>query len=116
MADELELDTQEEQARNYAGEAIELLAQQRSGTLLAEVGEAASEIARLIRERGRGSGKVTVTIDLRAATKGAGKALSIAATVKTTMPRAEVEETLMYVGEDGKLSRRDPRQPELPLQ
>jgi len=115
MADELELDTEEARTRNFASEAVELLAQQRSGTLLAEIGEGASEIARLIRERGRGSGKVVLTLDIRPATKGGGKALSIAATVKVTTPKAEVEETLMYVGEDGKLSRRDPRQPELPL-
>lgn len=115
MADELELDTDEAQTRNFASEGMELLVQQRSGTLLAEIGEGASEIARIIRERGRGSGKLVLTLDIRAATKGAGKALSIAATLKVTTPKAEVEETLMYVGEDGKLSRRDPRQPELPL-
>lgn len=115
MGDELELDTEEAQTRNFATEAIELMAQQRSGTLLAEIGEGAAEIGRRIRERGGGSGKLTVVLDFRTATKGGGKALSIAATVKVTTPKAEVEETLMYVSEDGKLSRRDPRQPELPL-
>lgn len=114
MADALELDTEEGQ-RSYAGEAIEVLSQQRSGTLLAEFGEELADIVRAIRERGKGTGKVTLTLDVRAATKGGGRAVSIAGTVKAVHPKAEVEETLMYAGHDGRLSRRDPAQPELPF-
>lgn len=110
-----ESDIEQAEVRSYAAEAVEVLTQQQSGLLLAEFGEELADVVRTIRDRGRGSGKITLTLEVRAATKGAGKALSIAGSVKATKPKPEVEETLMYAGDDGRLTRRDPRQPELPF-
>lgn len=102
-----------EEVRSYATEVIEALSEQRSGTLLYDLGEAMADVIATVRQTGK-PGSLTLKLSVRPAQKGGGAYLNISDEIKVTKPKPETAETLMYAHEDGRLSRRDPRQPALP--
>jgi hypothetical protein len=103
-----------ETGRNTASEAIEFLSYQRSGTLLADIGEEVSKLARAVRDTGK-KGTLTITFTIEPAGRSLGGQIKIEDKIVAKPPRPDVADTLMYVDSNGKLSRRDPRQPTLPL-
>ena len=102
-------------ARNMAGEAIEFLTAQRSGTMLVDYGDYLAELAQAVRETGK-KGVLSLVVTIEPAARNAGGQIKIEDKIIIKKPTPDVAETLMYVGPDGKISRRDPRQPSLPLE
>lgn len=100
--------------RNSAQEAIEFLSFQRTGTLLADIGSEVSALAQAVRDTGK-KGTLTVTLTISPAGRSLGGQIKIEDKIVAKPPRPDVADTLMYVDREGKLSRRDPRQPILPL-
>lgn len=98
--------------RNGAAEAIDFLTYQRSGTLLADIGEEVSVIAKAVRDTGK-KGTLTIMFTIEPAGRSLGGQLKIEDKIVSRPPRPDVADTLMYVDGTGKLSRRDPRQPAL---
>lgn len=77
------------------------------------VEELASEIRNAVsatRDTGKKS-KVVLTIEIAA---NGRDAVTITDTVKATLPKPDAVSTMFYATDDNGLSRRDPRQPELP--
>lgn len=107
--------TEKRSDRSYAQEAVDLIGEAGSGVIAHELGLRIAEVAAAIRSAGRGSGKVVLTLSFKAATKGSGGALAIAGDVKSTVPKPETSETIMFATNDGRLSRRHPDQPALPF-
>lgn len=77
--------------------------------------EASRELAQLVREvknHGKG-GKLTLTINI--SPSKVDNAVQVRGEVKVSPPKDQ-SESLFYTDQAGSLSRRDPRQPELPIQ
>lgn len=101
-----------EEDRSYAAEFVEVLSLQRSGTLAYDLGKQLSDVIAAVRMTGK-AGAMTLKISVRPAQKNGGPAVNLSDEIKVSMPKQETAETLMYAHEDGRLSRRDPRQPAL---
>lgn len=61
--------------------------------------------------RGVGVGKVTLTLTIKSKSEGT---YTISADVKAKIPEPSRADMIMFLGDDGELQRRDPRQPDLP--
>lgn len=86
-----------------------VLADVREGQLVADIDEA---VARAV-EAARETNKVaTVKVTIKVKPKSANQII-IRDDVKTTLPEPERPDTTLFVDENNKLSRRDPRQPRL---
>jgi hypothetical protein len=57
--------------------------------------------------------KLTLTVDIKPVSKAQGR-YNVLADVKTKLPAKEVEPAIMFVGPDGNLTTKDPKQPDLP--
>jgi hypothetical protein len=90
--------------------AIEMLKELRSGNALAELAREMRKVIGAVRESHR-PGALTLTIKLKPL-KGHG-ALDISDMVTTKTPSPERESSILFATEDNRLSRNDPRQPEL---
>lgn len=88
------------------------LQEQRNGLLHSELSDKLAELVETIQEHEK-SGTLTLTISIRPS-KVYG-AVEIEDTVKVKAPEADRDAGLFFADSHGNLSRRDPRQPELPL-
>lgn len=86
------------------------LIEQRNGALAAELGEALHELVEAVTETSK-AGSLTLTIKI----KPEGAVLFVSDDVKVKAPAAERTASIFYADEHANLSRKDPRQPELPL-
>ncbi len=75
--------------------------------------EALAEVVTAVRSTGR-KGGVTIKIEIGLASKGDDSTLKLSATIAERLPAEEHGDTIMYAIGDGQLSRRDPRQLEMP--
>ncbi len=83
------------------------------GRVLSDMQEAIDNIVEGIEaNRGVGVGKVTLTLTIKS--KSEGGAYTISADVKAKIPEPSRADMIMFLGDDGELQRRDPRQPDLP--
>lgn len=64
-------------------------------------------------ERSGKATRLTLTIDIKPVSKASGR-YNVLADVKTKLPAKEIEPAIMFVGPDGNLTTRDPKQPDLP--
>ncbi len=87
------------------------LQEQRGGALHGELGEAIAEVSRAVLDHEK-PGSVTLTIKFKPS-KVDG-ALLIEDDIKAKVPEPERGAALWFPDQHGNLSRRDPRQPELP--
>jgi len=97
----------------YGNRFTDVLALLRRGTLLED---AANDLAVLIaacEETGK-PGTLTLAIKIEPQ-KNDPKALIITDKITLKEPKPEVAATIAFVGADGEITRRDPRQPELPV-
>lgn len=92
---------------------IAMLGNLRRGQAVLDADEALAALSEAVQRTGRG-GTVTLTLTVKPASKGDRVVVAVVDTVTVKLPAAEKGDTLMYVQEDGSLSRRDPRQPDLP--
>ena len=61
------------------------------------------------------SGSITLTVNVKPASKGSTNVLMVESQVKTKLPEPDRGMTVFYATEDNKLVRSDPRQQSLPL-
>lgn len=90
----------------------QLLSEIRSGEAIEQYGAELATLVAAVRETGK-KGAITLTIDIKPASKGDDMTLVISDKIKLSMPEPERGQTVMYGNEDGTLSRRDPRQPDM---
>lgn len=103
----------EEQVVGQAKPFAAWLQEQRNGALHTELSEALAEVAAAALEHNK-PGKVTLTISVKPAAVGQ-PTVFVADEVKTVIPQAEKPTSLFFADGRGNLTRRDPRQAELPL-
>jgi len=90
----------------------QFLQEQRNGNLHSELSEKLQELVAAVIEHDKG-GTLTLTVSVKPA--GNGINLVVSDDVKCKAPEADRPVALFYADSAGNLSRRDPRQPELPL-
>lgn len=88
------------------------LQEQRNGLLHSELSERLADLVAAIAEHEKG-GTLTLTLAIKPS-KVYG-AVEVEDTVKVKAPEADRDAGLFFADSHGNLSRRDPRQPELPL-
>ena len=98
-------------AEQYGNAVVALLSGLRRGSFLEDAAEELEEVLAAVRESGK-KGELTIRIAFKPLTSGG--ALEITDTIAAKRPAPDVGTTLMYFTSEGGLSRRDPRQPELP--
>lgn len=84
----------------------------RRGAAHDEASEALAEVVAAVAEH-RKPGKVTVTVDIKPYANVA-EALAVDVQIKSTVPEADHDATLMFADERGVLSRDNPNQPSIP--
>jgi len=89
----------------------EVIGNYRQGALDEQLAENLREIVAAVIDTGK-VGKLT--INLKVSPNGDGS-VELDADVKAAVPRVTVGKALFYAEADGTLSRKDPRQPDLPL-
>ena len=85
----------------------------REGQAIEDYRKALVEMEERVAETGK-PGVLTIQIAMKPASKGNRSAFAFVDKIATKLPAGETGETLLFAGEGGRLSRRDPRQPELP--
>lgn len=92
----------------------ELIPQLDYGATEGELDEAIATVANAVKEQQkRGSITLTLTFD---PVKHNEAQVEITESIKVVTPQRGRASTTMFIQKDGSLSRRDPRQPELPMQ
>jgi hypothetical protein len=89
------------------------LQEHRNGRAQSELADALNELVEAVVEHGK-PGTLTLTLKIKPATKGMGNSLLVTDEVKVKKPMGERGESLFFADGDSNLSRRDPRQPEIP--
>ena len=87
------------------------LQEQRQGGLAVELSELLADTVAAVSEHQK-AGTVTLTVKIKPAGENA---VSITDEVKCKAPEGDKPSSLFFADDEGNLSRRDPRQPELPL-
>lgn len=85
----------------------------RDGASLSEAQDMMTDLVEQVRATGR-PGKLSLTITVRQAAKGNDRTLLVSDELKLTAPKTERGTTVFFATDDNELSRRDPRQPDLP--
>jgi hypothetical protein len=84
----------------------------RQGGAVVELSEALADLVTAVRATGS-KGSMVITLTVAPAAKGEVNALLIEDSVKLKLPRSSRGATILFANNDGVLSRKDPRQPEL---
>lgn len=92
----------------------ETLAALREGRFLADAARGLAELEEAVMEHGK-PGTLTVTLTMKPACKGYRLMVSLTDNIAVKKPVGEKEETILFRAGAGRFSRRDPRQPELPM-
>lgn len=86
----------------------------REGATLHELGEQLVKLVQAVRDTGR-PGSLKLELKVKPASKGSTvTVLALEDVITVKQPAAERGSTILYAGADNSLTRRDPRQPELP--
>jgi len=97
----------------YGHAFVDVLSMLRRGTALIELDDELERLVEAVEETGKAG---TLTLKLKITPKKHdSKVLELADTVLVTAPKPDVATTTAWVSADGRLTRRDPRQPELPV-
>ncbi len=89
------------------------LQETREGALHAELSERLAEITQAALTHGR---KGSLTLSITVAPNKDGVTLTVSDDLKVKLPEGDRGAAVFWADEHGNLSRRNPRQPELPLQ
>jgi hypothetical protein len=92
---------------------VDTLRDLRQGAVLEEASEELHRIVQAVRDTGK-AGKLTITLTVKPFDKNAD-ILNIEDKVVAVVPQAPKGGTVMFTTVEGNLSRRDPRQGELPM-
>lgn len=96
----------------FGNRYVDLLATLRRGTLLEDLAAELNQLVDVVRETEK-PGEITLKLKLTPQ-KNDASVLVIRDLLTVKAPKEDVADTIAYVGADGEISRRDPRQPELP--
>ena len=88
---------------------VEWMLEVRKGKLAAELTTAMNELVEAVEAHGKG-GKLTLTIDIAPAAKGATEMLKVTDNVTVKRPAADRSSSMYYVDDSKNLRRNDPRQ------
>jgi hypothetical protein len=99
--------TAEPQVRPFA----ELLTVLDHGAAHAEASRAMHDLVAAVRDAGK-KGTLTITLQV-APLKGSDSQVVVAAQVKSSPPKSEPSAAVFFIGDDGNLSRHDPRKLEM---
>lgn len=88
--------------------------QMNNGATVMELSDALEKVVAAVRAAGK-SGSITLTVNVKPASKGSNNVLMVESQVKTKLPERDRGMTVFYATEDNKLVRSDPRQQSLPL-
>lgn len=92
--------------------AIQMIREADRGQLLINAQEGIDQIVQAIEDaHGEGKGKVTLTFEITSEVPGA---FTIASKLDVKVPQPKRLDAQFFLGNDGELSRTDPRQPTLP--
>ena len=91
---------------------LQMLKELHNGAFDADAAAKLKEVVGAVRATGK-TGKLTLTITVKPATKGDSNALVLGDAMKVTLPQLSAGETVFFATNEDALSRRDPRQPEL---
>lgn len=95
-------------------DTMKMLTELRDGEMLADLEEAVRQADAAVAETGKAA-TVTVAITIKPAAKGNTSMVSITDAIRTKLPQPDKGETILFRTKDGTYSRRDSRQPELPI-
>ncbi len=92
--------------------AIQIIREADRGELLTDFQQALDDIVNAIEaERGVGVGEITIKLKIKAK----GDAYQVTSDLKVKVPeRARLDTTMFFDADAGELTRKDPRQPDLP--
>lgn len=102
------LETDKPQIRPFAAVLQEL----RRGIAHEELSEALADVVAGVIEHEKDG---TLTLQIKVKAQGDGEAVKLIDKITTSVPRAESKPTVFFADEHGNVSRRNPRQAELPL-
>lgn len=91
---------------------IKLITELEYGQAVCDFDEAVRTVIAAVSEHQKPG---ALTIKLKFVPQGMGDQVTVEDSYKVERPERDRMKTIMYVQRDGGLSRRDPRQPELPL-
>ena len=97
----------------FGNRYIDTLAMLRRGTLLEDAANDLTVLTAACEETGK-SGTLTITIKIEPQ-KNDPSVLTITDKIVLKEPKPEVAATIAYINAQGEITRRDPRQPELPV-
>ncbi len=86
----------------------------RQGQIADEMAERLGELVKAVRETG-GKAELSLKLTIKPASKNNTEQLVVTDEIVAKKPKPERGTTILFSSEDGGLSRRDPRQPELPM-
>lgn len=93
---------------------IDTLNDIRQGAIADEMGEQLADLVKTIRETG-GKGSISLTLTIKPAGKTNTDQLVVTDAIVVKKPKPEQGTSILFASDEGSLSRRDPRQPELPM-
>lgn len=93
---------------------LNILVAHKGGECISDLSAALKQVTSAVQSTGR-AGKVTFTMSLRPASKGAGGTLVFETKVKAHTPDAESPASIFYADDDYNLVRDDPHQQKLDL-
>lgn len=88
------------------------LQEQRKGELHQELSEGLAELVAAVMEQEKPG---TLTLQLKVSPAGDGEQVHVVDKVKVAAPQPDNKPSIFFATAEGNLSRRNPRQPELPL-
>lgn len=92
---------------------VSTLGMLRGGVVLPELDNALTELVGAVKATGK-PGSITLTLSVAPAKGGGTNMLFVGDVVAVKPPKIDREQTLVFATDDNTLSRRDPRQPDLP--
>lgn len=93
---------------------VVLLQNQRAGVCMDELSRQLAELTKTVRNSGR-KGKLVLELTVNPLQKGGGRAVTVTDKITLKLPTEEPEVSVFFVGDEGELTRNDPRQRELNL-
>ena len=93
---------------------LNTLADVRAGGAVEDLDASLADVVQAVRNTGK-TGELTLKLTIKPASKGDIVTLFVDADIKTKLPRLDKGSTVFFADDTGSLTRRDPRQGEIPL-
>lgn len=103
------------QAMPVGGKALESIAAMRDGKLSIELDASCADVIAAVQATGK-KGEVVLKLVFEPVPKGEPHMMFVSDTVTIKIPKLARSATMFYATEEGGLTRRDPRQPELSME